>query len=125
GNVFGLADARVGHERHQAGISLWGLPGRGIDGRADGTGSDGIDADVVGRDLLRDALHHELDATFGARVVGMPRPGNLLVNRAHADDLAGRAGDLWDAPAAQELAHGRARDPELARQVHPDHGVPL
>ena len=45
------------------------------------------------REFLRQfqsyAPHQQHDAAFRGRVIGVPRPGDLLMNRAHADQLAG------------------------------------
>lgn len=55
----------------------------------------------------------------------MAGPGYLLMDGAHADDLAGRLRDGGNDAAALELPGGGARAKELARQVHPDDGIPL
>ena len=55
----------------------------------------------------------------------MARPGDLLVDRAHADHLAGRERHALDDAALQELARRSPLAQELAGEVHPDDGVPL
>jgi hypothetical protein len=47
------------------------------------------------------------------------------VDRAHADDLAGGAGEVGPDPLAPEGPHGLARAEELAGEVDADDGVPV
>src|SRR3546814_15934750 len=70
------------------------VPGGSVDRRADGTGRDGVDANALWRQLLRQSFHHHVDAALGGGVIDMAGSGDALVYRTHADDLAGGARDL-------------------------------
>src|SRR5919106_1008021 len=124
-DVLGLADALVGDELQELGVGLGRLPRLAVDRRADRARADAVDPDAVRRDLLGDRLHHQHDAALGRRIVDVPRPGNRVVHRAHADDLASGAGDLLAHAAPLELAHRLAAAQELAGQVDVDHRVPV
>src|SRR3954465_15231566 len=124
-DVLGLADAPVRDERQERAERFRRAPGRGVDRRPDGARRDRVHADLERRELLRERLHEEHHAALRRRVVGVPRPGNLLVYRAHAQDLARRARDRGDDAAALELAHGFPGAEELAGEVDRDDLVPL
>ena len=124
-NVFRLADATIGDERQQALVGFIGIPGLAVDRRANCAGRDGIDADALGRNLLRQTAHHHVNATLRGRVVDMTCPRYLLVHRAHADDLANRARHGRDGAAAAEFPDGFARAQELPGEIDRDDRVPL
>jgi hypothetical protein len=71
---------------------------------------------VPGRKLLGKRLHHHPTCIRGA-VVGVPGPGNYLVHRSDADDLASGARHLRDDTAAQEFAYSLAGAQELTAAV--------
>ena len=55
----------------------------------------------------------------------MTGPGNLLMHRAHADDLARRARYLRNDAASQEFANRGAGAQELAGEVDTKYRVPV
>src|SRR5262249_49471619 len=65
------------------------------------------------------------DAALRCRVVAVTGPGDLLMYRAHADDLAGAGRHFGTHSPAQELDDCSARTEELTRQIYRNHRVPL
>src|SRR3954468_21071666 len=119
-HVLRLADPAVRDQPQELGFGLGRLPGGPIDRRPDGAGCDRVHPDAVLGDLLGEALHHQHDATLGGRVIHVPGPGDDLMHRAHADDLAERLRNLRARAPAPELAHALAAAEELAGEVHVD-----
>ena len=91
---------------------------------ADGAGRDGVDTDATRRHLLRKAFHHELDPAFGGGVIDVTGPGNELMRRTHADDLAGRARDVTDGFPLTIPRRGGAITGKAAATPLSDRGFP-
>src|SRR5699024_7647714 len=96
----GTAQGDVGELRVD-GVLRHGLRHRGVDE----AGLDGIDADVLERDLLGHGLRHADDAGLRRRVVRLAEVADLAADRGHVDDrtaavlLAHEAGgDLQHVP---------------------------
>ena len=66
-DVVGLADALVGHERHEIGVGRGRRPSLRVDRRADRARRDAVDADAMGRELLGDRAHHHHDSALWRR----------------------------------------------------------
>src|SRR6266851_2004671 len=124
-DIFGLADALVGHKAHQRLIGLRRRPRFGVYRGAGGARGEAIHPDSLRRQFLGDRLHQHHHAALRCRVIGMAGPGDDLMHRAHADYLAEGARDFGMAAAAQELTHRRASAEELTGQVDANHGIPL
>src|SRR5215831_10928795 len=120
-NVCGLADALVGHQRHQGVIGFGRVPGCGVDWGPDGAWGNAVDADAIGRHLLREAFHHQPHPALRGGIVDMPGPGDDFMDGTDADDLPRSAGHLWHHPAPLKLTHRFTGTEELPGQVDPDH----
>src|SRR5690606_14820074 len=63
-------------------------PARLIDRSLDSARSDGVDADLLMRDLLGERFHQKLQTALRGGIVRVPRPRNDLVHRAYENDVA-------------------------------------
>ena len=120
-----FSHAVVGDELEQLLFGFGRVPGGAVDRRLDGSGGQRVDADLVHRQFLRHRLHQHRNAALGGCVVRVSRPGNDVVDRGHADDLAGGSRDFGNHAATQKLFDRLACAEKLTGQIHVDHELPI
>src|ERR1700722_13546720 len=124
-DVLRHSDTVIWNERAQRRLRSRRLPGHSIDGRLDCPWSNRVDANLMWRQLLCDALHEELDTTLRCRVVAVPSPWNHLMNRAHADDLSRCHRSRGIRATPQELACRFSCTKELSGEVDIQYELPI
>jgi hypothetical protein len=83
-----FADAAIGNQFQQLRHRLFRIPAVMIDGCPDRARGDAVDANAPAGELLRQGLHEQRHTALRRGVIGMGSPGNSLMNRTHANDLA-------------------------------------
>ena len=124
-HVLRLAYAPVGDQLQQLLHCLLRFPGLPIDRGSNSTWSHSIDADGVRGDLLGKGPHHHPNAALGRRVVEMPGPGNQLVNRAHANDVARRPRRSVGLSLLAKQPYRLTAAKKLTGEVDVDDGAPV
>ena len=100
--------------RERFGVLIYGVHHVSVDG----TGTDGVDADAVGREGEGHCFCQLIDSAFGCAVRDLVCQRNDGIDRRHVDDASGRVLllDLFD-----HLFGGRLRDEESSVEVDLQH----